>query len=196
MPVPMRGDSKKAPELRSASKSPSAPLRGDARVPPAPVSSATVHPPGRAQPGEVPAATAPARAPAAERAEPPDAEHLFEAARVQRSLGQVAEAAALLETLLARFPGSAQEGLAAFELARLRMDQLGAPEAAVAPLTLAVSRLPSAALREDAAARLVQLDAKLGRIQACAEARSEYLQRFPRGIHRPSVELLCPPGSP
>jgi TolA-binding protein len=132
----------------------------------------------------------------AEVAPPPDAERLFEDARVERGLGHFAEAASLLEQLLARYPGSAQEGLAAFELARLRMDQLEAFESAIAPLKLAVSRLPSAPLREDAAARLVQLYGKLGQIQSCAAARSEYLLRFPRGIHRPSVELLCPPGSP
>lgn len=123
----------------------------------------------------------------------PTADQLFDEVREERRLGHYAKAATMLSELLAKHPNSAQEGLAAFELGRLRMDQLNDVEGAIAPLVLAQTKLPSAPLREDVAARLVRAYQVTKRISACEEARSEYLQRFPSGIHRPTVELLCPP---
>ncbi len=123
------------------------------------------------------------------------AETLFDGVREERRQGHYAKAAGLLGALLEKFPGSEQEGLAAFELARLRMDQLNDVSGAIAPLMLAQSKLPSAPLREDAAARLVRAYQLTKRIDACEASRSEYLRRFPGGIHRPSVELLCPPSA-
>lgn len=145
-----------------------------------------------------PSAATPAVPVSAPAVTPPplDAEQLFEAVRAERHAGHYAKAAELLQTLLSHFPGSAQEGLAAFELARLRMDQLGDVDGAIGPLQVALRSLPSLPLKEDAAARLVQAYRDTRRLQACETARSEYLAHFPRGIHRPSVELLCPPVSP
>lgn len=186
------------PELELDLGAPDAvePTEGPERMPGVKVRNKTHRSSSRGTAPKGPAVAAPADEPL--EATPPvlNAEQLFDEVRQVRREGNYAKAATMLSTLLTRFPGSAQEGLAAFELARLRMDQLGDTEGAIAPLMLAQTKLPSAPLREDAAARLVKAYQSTKRMQACEEARSEYLQRFPSGIHRPTVELLCPPASP
>ncbi len=121
-----------------------------------------------------------------------EAEQLFEQVREERRQAHYAKAASLLGVFLERYSNNEQAGLAAFELARLRMDQLNDVAGAIAPLEMAQKKLPGQ-WREDAAARLVKAYQQTGRFDQCAAARSEYLQRFSSGIHRSTVESLCPP---
>jgi len=114
---------------------------------------------------------------------------LFELYEQAQLAGRPAEAATALDQLRRRFPGDARAGLAAFELGRLRQDQLGDPAGAAAALEDAVRR--GGAFGEDAAARLVRAYQALGNRAACERTRDAYLARYPRGAHSEAVKRGC-----
>ena len=173
-------------------------------------STAAPLPNASAEPGPSPAIEeAPKPAPglpppaAAEHAKPPagpvepagksevTAAELFESANTARQGGDARGAAAAYEALLRRHPGDARAGLAAFELGRLKMDQLGDTRGAVAALQRAVAGAPGSAFREDALARLVRAYATLGNGEACERTRSAYLETYPNGVHAAAVGRAC-----
>lgn len=119
-----------------------------------------------------------------------EADALFEEARAARA-GDPAQAAQRYGEFVRRFPRDPRAGLAAFELGRIRMDSLGDPAGAVAPLTRAL-RSSGGAFREDALARLVRVHARLGNSDRCAELRERYLRQYPSGAYRSAVSGLCP----
>jgi transmembrane sensor len=125
--------------------------------------------------------------------EPPsqeEADALFEEARAARA-GDPALAAQRYGEFVRRFPRDPRAGLAAFELGRIRMDSLGDPAGAVAPLGRAL-RSSGGAFREDALARLVRVHARLGNTDRCTELRERYLRLYPSGAYRAAVAGLCP----
>jgi TolA-binding protein len=119
------------------------------------------------------------------------AKDLFEAAEASRLKGNPSEAAAALDRLRRGFPADPRSGLAAFELGRLRMDQLGDPAGAIVALGDAIRLDPSARFREDAQARIVQLYARFGQLERCRIAQTEYLKRYPVGSHVAAIQGLC-----
>jgi len=121
----------------------------------------------------------------------PDARTLFEQAREARQAGSVAEAARLYDTLLRTHDDDARAGIAAFELARLRMDSLGDPRGAVRALDRALAG-EGGSYREDAMARRAALLGRLNRLAECRSARDAYLAQFPSGVHVRAVSELCP----
>ncbi|MGE0789793.1 MAG: FecR domain-containing protein [Sandaracinaceae bacterium] len=122
----------------------------------------------------------------------PDPSELWDRASEARRAGRAAEAADLYETFLRVAPRDSQAALAAFQLARLRMDNLDDPSGAIAPLRRALSMAPRAPFAEDAMARLVDATSRAGRTGECHEARERYLSRYPEGVHRARVEARCP----
>lgn len=139
--------------------------------------------------------------PEAETAEPsidaprgtrgPSARELFEDARGARREGRERDAADLYAELLRRHPRDDRAGLAALELARIRMDVLDDPAGAIAPLRRAASSAPGESLREDAMARLVEAYDATGQRARCRSARERYLDRFPEGVHSAGVVRRC-----
>lgn len=122
----------------------------------------------------------------------PDPSELWERATEARRAGQARQAADAYATFLRVAPRDSQAALAAFELARLRMDPLDDPRGAIAPLRRALSMAPRAPWAEDAAARLVDATHRAGRPAECRAARERYLARYPSGVHRARVEARCP----
>jgi TolA-binding protein len=120
-----------------------------------------------------------------------DAKTLFDEAGATRRRGDAQGAARGYEELLTRFPKDPRVGLAALELARLRMDRLADPAGAVRALKTAIAQAPSPSLGEDARARLVDAYQALGQVPACRAARHAYLNKYPTGIHSRSVETKC-----
>jgi TolA-binding protein len=162
-------------------------------TPPAP--SATVaaasDAPAKADEAQVTAErSAPFAAPHAAKNEP-TSQDLFESANAARQAGDARGAAAAFDALLRRYPSDARAGLAAFELGRLRMDQLGDVPGAVVALRRAAATAPSSGFREDALARLVQAYGTLGNVDACERTRSAYLASYPAGVHASAVRKAC-----
>jgi tetratricopeptide (TPR) repeat protein len=116
---------------------------------------------------------------------------LLERAQGQWRAGHMAESAGLYEEILARYPHDARTGLAALELGRIRMDHLGDLKGAVVSLQRAVRLAPAASFHEDALARLVQANDRLGRRGDCVRARDAYLTRYRDGIHAATVSKAC-----
>lgn len=113
---------------------------------------------------------------------------LFESAREARRQGRDAEAAAAYAELLRRHPRDGHAGLAAFELARIRMDVEGDPRGAIEPLERAID---ARVFREDAMARLVRAYDESGMQSRCEAARGRYLEAYPEGVHVRSVQGAC-----
>ena len=120
----------------------------------------------------------------------PTADELFERAREARRTGSPSEAEALYERLLRRHPRDARVPLSAFELGRVRMDELGDARGAVRAFrrSLGAGNSP---FREDAMARIVRALAGLGDVAACRSARDAYVAAYPRGRHAGSLGNLC-----
>lgn len=120
----------------------------------------------------------------------PDARALFEQAREARQAGSLAEAARLYAEIVTQHGDDPRADVAAFELARLRMDHLGDTRGALGALDRALSG--GGPFREDAMARRAVLLDRLGRERECRSARDAYLEAFPAGVHRAEVGALCP----
>lgn len=121
----------------------------------------------------------------------PTAEQAFEDASALRRSGKMRAAAAAYERFVAEFPTDPRAALAAFEKARLQMDGLGQPRAALTSLELSLRLSPRAGFREDVLARLVRVQKVLGQSEACRAAKQRYLREYPKGVHHTSVEQSC-----
>ena len=131
------------------------------------------------------------RTPAAAEEARDAARELFEDARAKRNTGQAAAAAILYEKFLSKYASDGRAGVAALELGRLKMDQLGDPAGALAPLKRAAN-LGAGGLGDDALARLAQAYSRLGQVDSCKRVRARYLKSHPQGVHVEQVRALCP----
>jgi len=122
----------------------------------------------------------------------PDAKDLFEAAQLARINGNLRDSADSLNKLRKTYPSDPRAGLAAFELARMRMDTFGDISGSIDALRDAIRLSPNAPFREDAEARLVQLYSRRSDPR-CSEAKALYLQRYPNGTASKVVRRLCMP---
>ncbi len=135
---------------------------------------------------------APSAAPAATQPPlPPGARDIFARAESARAHGDARAAAALLREILRRFPGDPRTGLAAFELAKVLMDDLGDARAALPVLDEALTSAPDASFREHALARKVQALSAVADHAACRAAQRDYLARYPQGVHAAVVHGSC-----
>ncbi len=121
----------------------------------------------------------------------PEERDLFAEAREKRNAGDAAGAARLYQAFLDTKSSDPRSGVAALELGRLRMDQLGDAAGAIAPLMRAASGV-GGGLGDDALARLVQAHAQLGQSGACKSTRARYLKTYPNGVHVERVRATCP----
>lgn len=128
---------------------------------------------------------------------PSGVESLWQAALLARRAGRYRDEASAYRRLLARYPEDSRAPLAAFELGRLLMDGLKKPGAAIAPLERSLALGAEAPFREHALARLVRALDLVSRgdkrryLRRCRTARARYLSRYPRGIHRRTVQACC-----
>lgn len=108
----------------------------------------------------------------------------------QRLAGDNRGAAATLDDLRRHHRRDPRAALAAFELARLRLDALGDAAGAVEALSDSIALAPNGPLREDAEARRVEaLDVEHS--PECASSRDAFLARYPRSVHQSVVAGRC-----
>ncbi len=167
-----------AAEPQTGSATPNTPL-----APPAGSSTATTSNALREQPAPLSNVHEPL--------EHPSAQALFEQANVARRAGDPGSASQALQILIARYPNDTRVGLAALELGRLRMSALSDLPGAVRAFQTALDRAPSAGFREDALAHLIGAHSALGNTAQCHTLRQKYLNEYPTGVHRTSVERNC-----
>jgi FecR protein len=118
------------------------------------------------------------------------AKELLKLSERQRLAGDTRGAAATLDALRRRHRTDPRAALAAFELARLRLDALGDAAGAVEALSDSIALAPSGPLREDAEARRVEaLDVEHS--PECASSRDAFLARYPRSVHQSVVARRC-----
>ena len=116
---------------------------------------------------------------------------LFEQARRARRAGQAQTAASHYALFLDSYSTDPRAAVAALELGRLKMDELGDVKGAVAPLSR-VANANAGGLGDDALARLVRAYHQLGQSSSCQSARQRYLKTYPQGVHVDQVRAQCP----
>lgn len=122
------------------------------------------------------------------------ADGAFARARTLALQGAHQEAAEAYASFVQRFPEDPRHATAALELGRLRMDVLHDPAGAIAPLRRAAGvRGP---VQADAQSRYVRALHAAKQWSECKRQRQLYDERFPRGVHGPSLAQLCSPGEP
>lgn len=127
-----------------------------------------------------------------ERRSPLQADDAFTRARALALRGAHKDAAEAYRSFVEHFPDDARHATAALELGRLRMDVLHDPAGAIAPLRRAARvRGP---IQADAQSRYVRALHAAKQWSECGRQRQVYDQRFPQGIHGPSLAQLCSPG--
>ncbi|MEM9193914.1 MAG: FecR domain-containing protein [Myxococcota bacterium] len=118
---------------------------------------------------------------------------LFDRARAARRDGEPRQAAELYARLVQRFPRDGRVGLAAFELARLRMDVLGDRAGAVEALRASLRSSGGAMFREEAMVRLIRAYDRPASKQLCEQARDAYLSAYPSGAYAGEAHRRCQP---
>lgn len=118
---------------------------------------------------------------------------LLEQATEARVAGRAAEAADLYARLKDRYPRDPRAGLAAFELARVRLDSLDDARGALSALRFALGHRTASFVAEDAEALRVDALARAGELAACREARARFLTTHAHSVHRRRVEKACAP---
>jgi transmembrane sensor len=147
-------------------------------------------PPTEAPP---PSSAPPVRAVGSVGAPPSEtASSVFEAANQARVAGRSREAANLFDQLRRTYRRDPRAALAALQLGRIRLDDLGDARGAIEALNDALALGGGGSLRDDAQARLVEAYAKSGNVAACRQAKQAYLTGQPHGPHRGAVEQRCP----
>jgi hypothetical protein len=139
---------------------------------------------GRQEPGRVPL-------PGPTRNNEPTPDTLFTEMLSMRRASRWSEAALTARKFLLRAPTDPRAGLVAFELGRIEMDRLGRFSEAAVRLRQATTLAPQAPFVEDALAREVRALESAGDLNECRTRRKAYLERFPAGLHRPTVEATC-----
>jgi hypothetical protein len=119
------------------------------------------------------------------------ASEIFSRAQSARLAGRAAEAARAFDDLRLHHRTDARAGLAAFELGRIRLDDLADPAGAADAFQDAIALSPGASYREDAEARRVEALDSLHDGARCITARDAYLARYPSGVFRAAVARRC-----
>jgi hypothetical protein len=116
---------------------------------------------------------------------------LLERADAARQAGHPREAAAALDELRRHYRSDGRAGLAALQLGRLRLDSLHDAAGALEAFRDALTLSASPAVQEDALARQAQALEALGNVAGCRRVQSQYLSRYPSGIHSASIAKRC-----
>ncbi|MEY4583218.1 MAG: hypothetical protein RL701_7921 [Pseudomonadota bacterium] len=115
---------------------------------------------------------------------------LFQRANTERAEGHAEAAGAAYDKLRRQYPHDARAGLAAFELARIRLGTLNEPRAAISALEFALAH-PRGFVVEDAEALKIDALARLGDAAACTRAAERFLVQYPNGAQRARVAAAC-----
>jgi len=121
----------------------------------------------------------------------PTAEALFAAGRAARLAHHAAEAAADFDRLRRARPNDSRAGVAAFELGRIQLRELGDPAGALEAFRFALGRARSGAYREDARAGVIEALARLGRREECGQALAAFQRESPKSIHQRRLAAAC-----
>ncbi len=116
---------------------------------------------------------------------------LLAIAECARMSGHPYESARAFDSLRHRFRSDPRAPLAALELGRLRLNELGAPLDAKEAFEDAIALDPDGSFREDADARLIEALEAAGLSADCAAARDRYLSVHPDGLHARIVQRRC-----
>lgn len=130
------------------------------------------------------------RAPGRPEPTAPPADRVGELLRVAdtaRADGRAAEAASALSALLQHHASDPRAPMAAFSLARLRLDVLGQPEAALEAINLALRLGLPPSIREDARARRVEALARSRHVEEARLAAEAFLIEYPESPRAASV---------
>ncbi|MCA9575045.1 MAG: FecR domain-containing protein [Polyangiales bacterium] len=148
--------------------------------------------------GEGPRPGRPTREPARPRnateegsAESDGATQLFEEALRERLAHRPAEAARAYAAFGREHPTDPRAPLAAFELGRLRLYQLGDAQGALQALDQALGGGGGGFFAEDAAAARVEALSQLGDAARCRAARTRFLATYATSVHRQRVSAQC-----
>lgn len=112
---------------------------------------------------------------------------LLRVADAARADGRAAEAASALSALLQHHASDPRAPMAAFSLARLRLDVLGQPEAALEAINLALRLGLPPSIREDARARRVEALARSRHAEEARLAAEAFLIEYPESPRAASV---------
>jgi TolA-binding protein len=154
--------------------------------------SAARTPPPPAEPPSVPSAAPSAGEPPAGKGTE-TAQQLFDRAQKARAAGRMSEAKSAFALLRTRYPKDPRAPLAAFELARLEMDEKGDAKQASKSLDDVVKQAPAGSpLKEDAEARRIEALDRAGDRAACRAARNEFLSQYKQSVQRARVLRACP----
>jgi len=119
------------------------------------------------------------------------AEELMLAADAARLSGHPEQAVPLLQRVTREHKGDSRAPLAAFTLGRLLQSQLGRPAEAATAFALVARLQPAGGLVEDALGRRAEALAASGASVEARRLASEYLERYPKGKHLPTMQRLA-----
>jgi len=114
---------------------------------------------------------------------------LWEAARAARKEGRSKDVERFYSQLLHDFPAHKGAALVAFELGRVRMEELQDLAGAITALERVL--VLGGPQREDAIARLVRATSALGEREKCGTYATLYAREYPQGVHAPSLAGSC-----
>ena len=119
------------------------------------------------------------------------AEDLFLAADAARLSNHPEQAVGYLKRLTNEHSGDSRAPLSAFTLGRVLLSQLSRPAEAAEAFALARRLRPSGSLAEDALAREAEARAAAGAGAAARTLAQQYVKRYPRGKHSPTMQRLA-----
>jgi TolA-binding protein len=119
------------------------------------------------------------------------AEDLFLAADAARISNHPEQAVGYLKRLTTEHRADSRAPLSAFTLGRLLLSQLSRPAEAAEAFALARRLRPSGSLAEDALAREAEARAAAGSSGPARTLAQQYVSRYPRGKHLPTMQRLA-----
>lgn len=118
------------------------------------------------------------------------AEELMLAADAARLSNHPEQALGYLRRVTKEHAADSRAPLAAFTLGRVLLSKLSRPSEAADAFALARRLRPSGGLSEDALAREAEASAAAGAAARAATLARQYLERYPAGKHRPTMQRL------
>lgn len=165
-------------QLRIPNAGPSA-VRGPATAPAAPVAPSN---------GSAPSLDAHAAVAAAEPSASAARKSSLQLADEQRRHGDIAGAIQTLRAVAGQAQSGSERSIAAFTLGKLLLDAAGQPGDAARAFRSCLKSSPPASVAEDALARLVEAEARVGNASAAHALAVDYERRYPTGRRLTDVQ--------
>jgi transmembrane sensor len=119
------------------------------------------------------------------------AEDLFLAADAARLSNHPEQAVGFLRRVATEHAADSRAPLSAFTLGRVLLSQLARPAEAAEAFALARRLRPSGSLAEDALAREAEARAAAGSAEQARKLAQQYVTRYPKGKHLPTMQRLA-----